>query len=146
MISQTSKVFTSDKDYEYGEVEIQKLLEKKDNYFPLSLNSKSNTYSFVPIEDIESKKYDGKVFNMIFENNIGRRYDLTVSEDCEFITNRGFVPVKKLHEHHVCFDFENRKCKMISKTEVENDNIMYDLSVSYTYNYFCDGILIKGRI
>ena len=146
MISQTSKVFVSNKDYDYGEVEIQKLLKKKGDYFPLSLNSKSNTYSFVPIEDIKSEEYDGNMFNMIFENNIGRRYSLTVSENCEFITNRGFVAVKKLHGHHVFFDYENRKCKMVSTDEVEIENPVYDISVAYTYNYFCDGILIKGRM
>lgn len=148
MISQTSKIFVSNKNYEYEEIDVWKIMEKFKNYFALSLNSKNNNYSFVPMENIKNEIYKGNIYNLVFENQQGCQYQLQVSDKCDFMTKRGYVNVNRINNLDVFIDKNDYLCKLTDKNIVENKTpeVMSDIIVQYTYNYFCNGILIRSGV
>jgi hypothetical protein len=148
MISNESIVTVSNRNYEYEDLTIQEVAENIGKYFTISLNARSNVYSCVPIEKSEIyATYTGQMLNLIFENNQGRQYKLSVKPNCEFITKRGIIKASKLNELDVLIDESDYLCKVIGKDTINvEDIILCELSILYTYNYFCNGILIKGKI
>jgi len=145
MVSSKSKVMVSNHNYEFNEVSIDDI-ENKHYGYAMSLNTRSKTYTYNPILNTQIYKYSGQMIKLSFVNNQNIQYDLFVKPNCGFITKRGVINASKINELDVFFDKGDNLCKVFSKTNivVENEEIA-DICVQYTYNYFCNGILIRGK-
>jgi len=146
MVNVESMMYVSTKNYEYDEVSMKIVAEKCQDYFALTQNLKSSVYSFVPIEKIVRRMYTGKMYLYSFENCFGETFDLQVLPECEFVTKRGYVPAPRLNDLDVVIDKSNLLCKINKRETIEGTFEVINTTIQYTYNYFCNGILIKGKI
>lgn len=146
MVNVENTIFVSNSNYEYGKQKILDLVKQNQTYFALSLNSRSKVYSFVPIQDVTIADYNGDVYEFVFENAYGKRYNLTVTPTCEFVTKRGLIPANKVNDLDVFIDERDLLCKVVAKRVVQMQSQFANVSIQYTNNYFCNGILIKGQV
>jgi hypothetical protein len=147
MITDTSNIFVSGKNYAYGMMNIKDLNEKvkKQRSFVLSCNTKDDHYSFSPIGSIKEEFYVGDLYNIKFENISGTQYSINVTPDTHIITKRGIIKAENINNLDVFIDYRGLYCKSCTKEVTKNVRLnMFSIVVNYTYNYFCNGILIRG--
>lgn len=139
-----SSIFASTNNYVCEDVNVTDLDRNK--HFVLSMHTGFKQFDFVPISEFESKNYKGKYVKLVFENQIGKRYEMVCDIYQKIYTKvRGYVQAPRLNAGDVMLDYENRNCKLISSEEFDGEFNVFNIKAGYNLNYICNGILVRSN-
>ena len=144
------KLLVRDKRGMIDTLSIEQLKSKYDTYQVLTMNRHGHeTYSFSLIENLREVTADEKyLYKITTINHMDIERCVICSDKTQLFTTStrwiGYVNPDKLRKNSILIDEEDRPNRILSIEKIPyEDQPLYDISVMFTGNFFCNGLLLR---